>query len=197
MQSLYLDRITWLHAWRPGLKLGVLAGVGTGLFLTHPLWILLPAVGVCAGVFLSLGPATPGVRRLLVSVLIGAALVAGFHGVMGQVALGLASAARLVAMALLGVSLTLTTRHTELLEVFGWLLAPLSRLGIRVDRLSLQLALMLRFTEHFFLQWKRLDDAHRVRTGRAGGLRLLAPLTIQMLVAARRVADTLHVRLGD
>jgi biotin transport system permease protein len=36
-----------------------------------------------------------------------------------------------------------------------------------------------------------------VRTGKPGGLRLLAPLTIQMLVAARRVADTLELRLGE
>jgi biotin transport system permease protein len=115
---------------------------------------------------------------------------------MGQAALGLASAARLIAMALLGVSLTLTTRHTELLEVFEWVLAPMARLGVPVNRLSLLLALMMRFIEHFFLQWKRLDDAYRVRTGRTGGWRLLAPLTIQMLVTARRVADTLHARLG-
>ena len=197
MQSLYLEQRTWLHAWRPGLKLLFVAAMGTGLFLTNQALILLPAVVVCAGVFLSLGPVAPGVRRLVVSVLIGASLVAGFHVVMGQAALGLASAARLIAMALLGVSLTLTTRHTELLEVFEWVLAPLTRLGVPVNRLSLLLALMMRFTEHFFLQWKRLDDAHRVRTGRTGGWRLLAPLTIQMLVTARRVADTLHARLGQ
>jgi len=196
MQSLYLEQRTWLHAWRPGLKLLVVAAMGTALFLTNQTLVLLPTVVICAGVFLSLGPVAPGVRRLLVSVLIGASLVAGFHVAMGQAALGIASAARLIAMALLGVSLTLTTRHTELLEVFEWLLAPLERLGVPVNRLSLLLALMMRFTEHFFLQWKRLDDAHRVRTGRTGGWRLLAPLTIQMLVTARRVADTLHARLG-
>jgi biotin transport system permease protein len=57
--------------------------------------------------------------------------------------------------------------------------------------------MMLRFTEHFFVVWKRLDDAHRLRTGKAGGLRLLAPLTIQMLTSARRVADTLEMRMGE
>lgn len=196
MQSLYLDRRTWLHTWRPGFKLLVLAAVGSGLFLIDtPLILVLAATG-SAGVFLSLRRAPPGVRRLVMSVLIGAFLVAGFHAVLGKAALGLASAARLVAMALLGMSLTLTTRHTELLGVFEWFLAPLARLGVRVDRLSHQFALMLRFSEHFFLQWNRLNDAHRVRTGRAGGWRLLPPLTIQMLVTARRVADTLHVRLG-
>jgi biotin transport system permease protein len=53
---------------------------------------------------------------------------------------------------------------------------------------------MLRFTENFFIVWRRLDDAHRLRTGKAGGFKILAPLTIHMLIAARRVADTLHVR---
>ena len=164
MQSLYLEQRTWLHAWRPGLKLLFVAAMGTALFLTNQAIILLPAVVICAGVFLSLGPVAPGVRRLLVSVLIGASFVAGFHVAMGQAALGIASAARLIAMALLGVSLTLTTRHTELLEVFEWLLAPLARLGVPVNRLSLLLALMMRFTEHFFLQWKRLDCWRRPKT---------------------------------
>ena len=109
---------------------------------------------------------------------------------------GLTSALRLCSVALLGTALTLTTTQSDLLQVLEWLLAPLARLGLRVDLLALQLALMLRFTEHFFILWKRLDEAHRLRTGRAGGWRILAPLIIQTLVSARRVADTLHVRLG-
>jgi biotin transport system permease protein len=36
-----------------------------------------------------------------------------------------------------------------------------------------------------------------VRTGRPGGFRLLAPLTIQMLVSASRVADALQLRLDE
>jgi biotin transport system permease protein len=84
-----------------------------------------------------------------------------------------------------------------LLSVLEYLLSPLKAVGVRTDRIAQQLGLMLRFTEHFFVVWKRLDDAHRVRTGKAGGLRLLAPLTIQMLLSARRVADALEMRLKD
>ena len=54
---------------------------------------------------------------------------------------------------------------------------------------------MLRFSEHFFVTWRRLDEAHRLRTGKSGGFKILASLTIQMLLAARRVADALHLRL--
>ncbi len=68
-------------------------------------------------------------------------------------------------------------------------------MGIASDQLALQLALMLRFTEHFFVMWRRLDEAHRLRTGKSGGFKILAPLSIQMLLAARRVADALQLRL--
>ena len=94
------------------------------------------------------------------------------------------------------MALTVSTRPTDLLLVLDALLAPLARLGLQPGRVSLQLALMLRFTEHFFVQWKRLDEAHRLRTGRPGGLRLIAPLTVQMLQRAQRVADALYARLG-
>lgn len=196
MQSLYLEQRTWLHGWAPGLKLVVLAVTGSLLFLTEQLVLLVPVTVVSTGVFLSAGRSAPGAIRLVLSVLIVAMLVASFHAFLGQITLGLASAARLLAMTMLGVSLTMSTRHTELLGVFERLLSPLGRLGVRVDRISLQLALMIRFTEHFFVQWKRLDDAHRVRTGRSGGWRLIPPLTIRMLVAAQRVGDALQLRVG-
>lgn len=196
MQSLYLEQRTWLHRWAPGFKLLGLAVTGSVLFLTEQLLVLALAAGVSTVVFLSLGRPAPGARRLVLSVLIAALLVASFHAFVGQVTQGLASAARLLSMTLLGVSLSMSTRHTEMLGVFERLLSPLGCLGVRVDRISLQLALMIRFTEHFFIQWKRLDDAHRVRTGRSGGWRLIPPLSILMLVAARRVGDALQLRMG-
>ena len=116
--------------------------------------------------------------------------------VMGNHELAAVSALRLICASTLGVALTITTRPSDLVEVLEWLLSPLARLGIPVERVAMQIALMLRFTEHFFVQWKKLDDAHRLRTGKSGGLRLIAPLTIHMLQATRRVADALWARLG-
>jgi biotin transport system permease protein len=126
---------------------------------------------------------------VLASVLIGL-----FHLYMQQPWVGAVSVLRLLCTALMGMALTLTTRYADLLRVLEWLLAPLQVLGVQPERLSMQVALMLRFTEHFFVVWRRLDDAHRLRTGKAGGFKILAPLTLHMLMAARRVADTLHVR---
>jgi biotin transport system permease protein len=132
---------------------------------------------------------------LVAGVLVASGLVAGFHVWMGQPVLAALTAIRLLSATLMGIALTLTTRYSDLLHVFEWLLSPLNQWGVRTDRLALQLALMLRFTEHFFVVWRRLDDAYRLRTGKAGGFRILAPLTIHMLLTTRRVADALTLRL--
>ena len=196
MGSLYSEHLTWLHRWPAGAKLACMALLGTLLFLFNDLWLLATAGLACALLWCSLGQATHKVRRLIRSVLVAAALVAGFHLWLGRPDVAAVSALRLACASTLGVALTVTTRPTDLLLVLDALLAPLARLGLRPERLSLQLALMLRFTEHFFVQWQKLDEAHRLRTGRPGGLRLIAPLTVQMLQAAQRVADALYARLG-
>ncbi|MDE2413426.1 MAG: energy-coupling factor transporter transmembrane protein EcfT [Comamonadaceae bacterium] len=196
MGSLYSEHLTWLHRWPAGRKLACMAILGTLLFLLPAPWALAAAGAGCALLWWSLGPATRVARRLMVSVLAAAGLVACFHLWLGRPEVAAVSALRLACASTLGVALTVSTRPTDLLLVLDGLLAPLARLGLRPERWSLQLALMLRFTEHFFVQWKRLDEAHRLRTGRPGGLRLIAPLTVQMLQAARRVADALYARLG-
>ena len=197
MKSLYSDHRTWLHGVSAATKLLLFAALGTLQYFLHSQALLAGTALACCLLFASLGRAIAPARKLLLSVLLAAVLIVGFHSYLQQPLLGLVSALRLLSASLLGIALTLTTRSDELLSVFESWLRPLQRLGIRSERLALQLALMLRFTEHFFVLWKRLDDAHRMRTGKSGGLRLLAPLTIQMLMAARRVADTLELRLGE
>ena len=194
MGSLYSDHITWLHGVPAGVKLAFLALLGTGVFLTYELAVLLTSAACCVLIFASLGRATWRAKPLLIGLVFASVLIGLFHLYMQQPMVGTVSVLRLLSTTLMGIALTLTTRYTDLLGVLEWLLAPLHRFGVAPERLSLQVALMLRFTEHFFIVWRRLDEAHRLRTGKAGGFKILAPLTIHMLVAARRVADTLHLR---
>ncbi|MDP4302616.1 energy-coupling factor transporter transmembrane component T [Leptothrix discophora] len=196
MLSLYADTPSWLHRVPAGLKLAALAGGGLALALTTDALALAVAAVAALGLLASLGPAGRGARRPMTVTLVVAALLVGLHALLGTVPLGLVAALRLVCTTALGLALTLTTRPADLVEVIERLLQPLRHLGLDPSRFALHLALMLRYTEHFFARWQQLDEAHRLRTGRPGGLRLLAPLTLQMLLAARRVADTLHVRLG-
>jgi biotin transport system permease protein len=197
MQSLHSEHRTWLHHIPAGAKLLGFATLGTlQYFLTSTQWLGASALA-CALLFASLGRAIYPVRRLLMAMLVAALLIVCFHSYLGQPDVGLQSALRLFCTSVLGMALTVSTRSGDLLTVFENWLRPLHLFGIRTERFALQLAMMLRFSEHFFVLWRRLDDAHRLRTGKAGGMALLAPLTIQMLVAARRVADTLELRLGE
>lgn len=197
MGSLYSEHLTWLHRVPAAVKLLFFAVLGTAQFLVQGHTLLIISAVACGLMFASLGRATLSARKLIASVLLAALLILAFHTYMRQPLEGMVSVLRLFSAALLGIALTLTTRTRDLLDVFERLLSPLQRVGIRSDRLSLQLAMMLRFTEHFFVVWTRLDDAHRIRTGKAGGLRILAPLTIKMLMSARKAADTLELRLGE
>lgn len=196
MKSLYSEERRWLHHVPAGLKFLVLALAGTALFLTQRIeWLALGALAA-AGVFASLGRGAHAVRRLLPPLGIAIALVAAFHALMGQAQLGLASALRLSSMALLGFAVSASTRPSECLDLIERLLQPLARFGVRPDEVALRVALMLRFIDQFFGLWQKLDESHRLRTGRGGGLRLLGPLAIQLLLAARRVSDALQLRLG-
>ncbi|BCO27731.1 energy-coupling factor transporter transmembrane protein BioN [Rhodoferax lithotrophicus] len=197
MGSLYSEHQTWLHRVPAAIKLIFFAVLGSVQFLLDSSNVLMVSALACSLLFASLGRATYPAFKLVRAVLLAGLLIMVFHAYMHQPVLGMVSALRLFSASLLGIALTLTTRSRDLLSVFESLLSPLQRVGIKTERLALQLAMMLRFTEHFFVVWKRLDDAHRIRTGKAGGLTILAPLTIKMLVSARRVADTLELRLGE
>lgn len=197
MGSLYSEHRSWLHGVPAALKLLLFAVLGTAQYWTNDLTVLAVGAVACVLLFISLGRAALSARKLVIGVLLASLLILAFHVYMQQAAIGWISVLRLLSASLLGIALTLTTRTGELLDVLERLLSPLQRVGIKTERLALQLAMMLRFTEHFFVVWKRLDDAHRLRTGKAGGLRLLAPLTIHMLTSARRVADTLEMRMGE
>lgn len=196
MRSLYSEQQTWMHAIAAWVKLAVLSVCGTLLVLIDRPVHLAIACAVVLLIFASLGRPAWRRVRMLVGVAIAGGLIVGFHWALGTTPLGVASALRLASAATLALMLTLTTRFEDLLVVLETLMHPLQRFGVPTERIALGLGLMLRFAENFYVQWQRLDDAYRVRSGHGGGLRLLAPLTIRTLQTAERVADALAARLG-
>jgi len=196
MLSLYSPRRTWLHAAPAWLKLLCLALAGSALVLISSLPVMTLISTLVLILFLSLGAPAWRQWRMLRGLLIAAALIVAFHCYSGHPGLGMVTGLRIMIAAMLALMLTLTTRFDDLLAVLETLLSPLQQLGVPTQRIALGLGLMLRFAENFYAQWQRLDDAYRVRSGRSGGWRLLAPLTIRALQTAERVADALAARLG-
>jgi biotin transport system permease protein len=196
MRSLYSAQSTWLHAVPAWIKLFLLSACGALLVLVQqPIYLAAASASVMV-VFVSLGQPAWRRARILGGVAFAGVLIFVFHCALGTPWLGAASALRLASAATLALMLTLTTRFEDLLVVLEAVLQPLRRIGVQTERIALGLGLMLRFAESFYAQWQRLDDAYRARTGRGGGFRLLAPLTIRTLQTAERVADSLTARMG-
>ena len=96
MGSLYSDHLTWLHGVPAVIKLLFFALLGTLLFLVDGTVTLAISAFACCLLFASLGRATLGARKLVLSVLLAGLLILAFHAWMQQVALGLVSALRLL-----------------------------------------------------------------------------------------------------
>jgi glyoxylase-like metal-dependent hydrolase (beta-lactamase superfamily II) len=75
---------------------------------------------------------------LLIGVLVASALVAGFHLFLQHPALAAITVMRLLSATLMGIALTLTTRYSDLLQVFELVLLPLQRVGFKTEALALQ-----------------------------------------------------------
>lgn len=194
--SLYSTRQTWLHRVPASVKMLALCICGTTLMLVGDLRWLAGACALTIAGYASLGRLAWKSMGRLRGIVVAATLIAGFHAWAGSPALGAASALRLLAAVLLATMLTLTTRFDDLLDVLEAMLRPLQSIGVPTARLALALALVRRFVDVFHARWQRLDNAHRARTGRSGGLRLLAPLTVRTLLSAEHVADALAARTG-
>ncbi len=180
---------------RLGSTCGAIACGTTLVLIERPVYLLAVCTLVLL-IFASLWAPAWRRARMLRGVAFAGALIVVFHWALGTTMQGVVSALRLASAAMLALMLTLTTRFEDLLAVMEAVMRPLQRFGVPTERVALGLGLMLRFAGNFYVQWQRLDDAHRARTGRGGGLRLLAPLTIRTLQTADRVADALAARLG-
>ena len=203
MLSLYLSEPSWLHRVRPGIKLLALAAGSMALLPSKSLVLLLTVSLLAVLGYLSL--LAPGRRRLVV-LLKTAGLLAGLVGVFqfglvypssGLVLAGelaLLSALRLLALVMLADLVSVTTPITEMLAVFRRILAPLDRLGVSTDTLTLLVGLLIRATSLIHQRLQTIQDAYRVRCGRSAGIWAVAPLVRQTFEANRRLAEALESR---
>lgn len=197
MGSFYSPITTWLHRLPPSVKLLAVLMGGSILFSTQDLALL---AALLIGLLLaccSLGPARATFLFAFKAVLLSSCLVLILHTALGQPEIGLRIAARLVSASLLGFLLAVSTSFSALLDTFETLLQPLRWIGINPARPALMVGMMLRFAEVFFLKWKKLDEAYRLRTGQRGYHQLLSPLLMHMLRSINKVGDALYCRSRD
>ena len=183
-----------LHRWRAGWKL---AGLGV-LLIALVVAASVPAVGVGAAVA-ALGYAVAGVgwRVALGQVWplrwFAVVLVAVQWWLSGPQTAAVTVGSLVVAVALAGL-VTVTTRVSEMLDVFARLARPLARLGVDPDRVALVLALAVRAVPVVSGLAGEVREAHRARGLPLDPRTVAVPLVVRTLREADAVGEALAAR---
>lgn len=188
---------TPLHRLPAGLKLGLLCLFTLALFrIAMP----LPLAAIAAGLgvlHLALGQAVArAALRQLRPLWPFLAVIAIWHGLTADLAGGATIALRLITAVAAANLVTMTTRLSDMLAVLDRLTGPLARLGLPARRLSLAIALAIRFIPVLSDRIDSIRSAWCARSARPPGWRILIPAALAALDEADHVAESLRARGG-
>lgn len=193
----YVARRTWLHALPAGVKLVGLVTSSLVLLGVGDYRILLGVLALVALLYVNFG--RDGWTRLLaLRPLLPLLLIVGaLQGYSAGWEAGAAVVLRLVAMVLLADLVTMSTTMSALMEAIE---PPLRALGPRLvnpKKVSLAVALVLRFVPVLMTRWQARREAWQARSNRRVPLRLVAAFVAETLQLADQVAEALDARGFD
>ncbi len=177
-----------------GVKLAALFLLGVSVYLVSgpgPRYGLLLAAVValaCSGV--SLAALASTVRGLVVFV----AAVFAITALSVDVPTAAVDVVRLVTLVLFALAVTASTRYAAVLDTFDRLLAPLRHVGLRPERISLTLALTVRFVPEIRSRYAEIREAQYARGLASRPRAVLVPLLVRTLTDAEDIADALDAR---
>ena len=198
MLSLHVPGDSVVHRAPAGLKLGLLAALGVGLFLTERPAVVGSALAAVAVVGLLVARLPWQALAVQVRpVLLWLVLLFGYHLLVTDLRTGAVAGLRLLGLLVAAAVVTATTRVTALVAVVEWLASPLRLFGVRPARIGLVLAMTLRFIPLVADQAARIREAQAARG--ADGLRwtMAVPLLVQVLRMAATVGEALDARGAD
>jgi biotin transport system permease protein len=188
---------TWAHRVPAGAKLAGLGLATSGLFLlSTPLPLGLAAVAT-AGLALTGGIGFARMAlRLLWPLWPFVVIVTLWHLWSADLTGGAVVLLRMVTAVALANLVTMTTRLSDMIQVFQWLALPLAPLGLSPRRLALAFALVIRFIPVMLDRMVQIGQAWSARSPRRPRWRVLVPATLAALDDADRVAEALRARGG-
>lgn len=195
MISLYISGRSWMHRRSAASKLlAVLALSIVVLAVQSLIWLLLMFAGAAA-TYYSLG--RKGKHRLfalrfLLPLILGLGFVQGF--LVGWEA-ALRATLKIMVMIMAADLVTATTPTQAMLNCVQRLITPLHRrIGRDPRKISLAVALMIRFMPVLVAQWQAQREAWSARSYRKPGLRILIPFVTQALSRTDQIAESLQAR---
>jgi biotin transport system permease protein len=176
-------------------KLIVLFAAAIALFLLSDLRLLVPALGLSVGLYLSTGIGFVEAVRRTRFVLFTVLLVAAANVVFQSPHEGAVVFCRLSALVLLAAAVTATTGISAFMDEITRLITPLERFGfVRAADVSLAVGLVIRFVPEIFARYGEISAAHKARGLPVRPLTLLVPLIILTLKDADTIAMAIDAR---
>jgi biotin transport system permease protein len=190
----HLARKTWLHGLSARAKLLALAVLTMIAFWIADPLLLAGGFATVLTIYLLLGPEARARLKLLSSlapflIMIG---LFQFWSVGSEAAAAILL--RLCLMILIADMVSMTTPMLDMMDAIEPLLRPLGAFGLDAARLSVAVALVIRFAPALLEEWSRRNEAWRARTGRRASIRLLPPFLASIVTMADRIAEALDAR---
>lgn len=196
MISLYLPGNSYLHKMPAGLKLSILCISSIIVLPVKSLILLSVFVVAVIGLYVGIGVRLCKVFVTFRPLLPFLSIILLFHLWAGTGGEGAVVVTRLLALILLANLVSLTTLMADMMAAMQVVFGPLKFLGINPRKISVAVALMIRFAPVIFASYESLQESWRARTTTKPRWRLLAPLIIQTLKAADSVGDALQSKGG-
>jgi biotin transport system permease protein len=194
MISGHLASRTWLHAVPARWKLLALASATLIAFWIENAFVLSACLVLVLCAYVVMGAEARARLRLFSSMLPILIVITIFQ----YWSVGPQSAAvivvRLALMILLADIVSMTTPMLDMMDAIQPLMRPFAMVGFDPEKLTIAIALVLRFVPAMMEEWSRRNEAWRARTGRRASLRLLAPFIGSLVTMADRVAEALDAR---
>lgn len=179
------------------IKFAVMFVAGIGLYLiSAPL--VLGALLLVAVIALLLTRAPIGrLARTVTGVLtiVGAVVLLTGFGTGWEAAL--ITGLRLLTLCLLAYAVSLSTTFSAMLDLFERLLRPTARLGLDPGRISLALALTVRFIPQIRDTFQQVREAQHARGLQNRSLATVVPLMVRTLQSAEQISDAIDARCYD
>lgn len=180
---------SWLHRTPAGVKVGALVLISIGALLVDSPWVAAGLLLASLVVLLSARVDLRLLRRPLTVLLLLSLSLALFMWWQQGAGAAVVAISRLLTLALLAWTVSMTTRVSEMLAVLLRVLAPLRRVRVDPARVGMTIALAVRSVP---LLLATVSTAQQARQARGQG-RSLTALGVPVVVRSARIAD----ELGD
>lgn len=190
----YLSGSSLLHRLPAGVKLIALAVLSVFILPIGDPLVLAFVLAAVLLVYASFG--RRGVLRILEwrSIVPLLVLIFVLQVWAASLSVAVASVLRIAVMVLIADLVTLSTRLQDMMDAIAVPLKPLARFGVDPERLSLAVALVLRFVPVLLESWRGREEAWRARSPRRPGLVLIGAFFSGALSTADQVAEALDAR---